>query len=636
MHCRARTETDLAKILGCVVLLSNQKLRFSTVICFGALLLFGRSTIGIVKMQSSIELSFTDITEVYLQELRRGHRISIQTLAKQFPQFRDRIITELPTIVALDSDLGGANAKLPRIPNYELMEEIGRGASGIVFKAKHVSGSVFAIKLVRVDRESATVNRLEREIASLSRLKHPNIVSIESFGVCDDYVYIVTNFIEGITLADLCSPTTSLQSRYWTTELQNNWNLLAAWGHEIASALEYIHQAKVIHRDIKPSNLLIDKTGKCWIIDFGLAKLSQSGMTVSRSRQVAGTPRFMAPEQLRGVVDARGDIYSLGRTLYELASRENRFDDSRATLPSTEQVNPAVPPELAKIIDKASDPHPERRYKTANEMAIVLTRYLSGKSPCDRRRLGKRMTEEEFKATMRRRVRYAIVSGLICFVGTTAFLTIPRFRTEVQNPSTSLLNPNKENKSLQKLAYAIENEDKGFVEIIGEAIKHSVVKQNNGNPDSVAVNAKIDRIVEKVTTEGLKPGELDSLIRDYRSSPLMNANKITALHHPLHNSTLSPEEKMRGHATLELLSKAIVNKRVQTEKADRVLASLFQGEIPRLEQIVSLQIPDQVFVSWLSLVENSFSMEFQSLMSEGKQTGAEWNKIIDNFLQNPM
>ncbi len=233
-------------------------------------------------MRACVDISYTDITEVYLQELRNGNKVNVQSLAKKFPQFADRILHELPLMAALETNLSDREAPLPSIPNYQLLEEIGRGNFGIVFKARHTSGQLAAVKLVRLDRESASIARLDREIESLSRLDHPNIVNVESSGICDDYVYIATNLVEGITLAEILEAKPSLQARYWASMLQSDWNLLATWGQQIASALEYIHEKKIIHRDIKPSNLLIDKSGKCWIIDFGLAKMNEIGMTLTQ------------------------------------------------------------------------------------------------------------------------------------------------------------------------------------------------------------------------------------------------------------------------------------------------------------------------------------------------------------------
>ncbi len=199
------------------------------------------------------------------------------------------------------------------------------------------------------------------------------------------------------------------------------------------------------------------------------------------------------------------------------------------------------------------------------------------------------------------------------------------------NPA-SVIKPQQHNSSLKKLASAIENEESGFVEVIGEAIKHSVVNQSTDQASTDEVTSKIDRIVKKVSTDGLKPGELDTLIKSYRSSPMMNSNKVTALHHPLQCSTLTDSEKLRGHATLELLAKAIVNQQISPDKADRVLASLFQGEIPSLEKIVSLRIPDQVLASWLRLVETSFRDDLQRVVNVKSQSNQHLEGIIDGFL----
>lgn len=587
-------------------------------------------------MQSSLEISYTDITEVYLEEIRLGKRVSVQALAKRFPQYASRILTELPLMDALEQNFGQNRQAVPVIPNYQLIQEIGRGTSGIVYKAKHDSGKIVAIKLVHFDHEFSNLARLDREIESLKRLNHPNIVTIHSYGTSNDFVYIVTNLVEGIPLAELLTPKSSVQARYWVNELNRDWNLLATWGLEIASALEFIHQNKVVHRDIKPSNLLIDKCGKCWIVDFGLAKVSEAGMSVTQSRQIAGTPRFMAPEQLRGVVDVRCDIFSLGRTLLELADVSRDTDSNSMDSTVAAEMNSAIPTELAKIIEKASEPSSERRYQSASEMVAVLTRYLDGKTPCDRRRFGKRMTEQEFKATLRRRVRYTIAGGIVCFLATLSFLAVPKLLPKRDYNSASVINPGEQNKSLKMLATAIESEDSGFVDVIGEALKHSVVHQGDDQAVTDDVTSKIDRIVEKVKTEGLKPGELDSLMKNYRHSPLMNANKIRALHHPLHKSSMRPEEKLRGHTTLELLSKAIVNKRVHPDKADRMLASLFNGNVPTLEQIVSMKIPDQVLESWLKLVESSFSSELKAAVEENSNSNQELRNIIDGFLLQGM
>jgi hypothetical protein len=160
---------------------------------------------------------------------------------------------------------------------------------------------------------------------------------------------------------------------------------VARIGVQVAEALEYSHAQGVLHRDIKPSNLLLDLHGTVWVADFGLAKLvDQSDLT--RTGDVVGTWRYMAPERFRGQSDARSDVYSLGLTLYELlalrpaydaASREELIQQvSHGDPPRPRRVNPEVPRDLETIVLKAIERDPGRRYQTAGELGEDLRRYL--------------------------------------------------------------------------------------------------------------------------------------------------------------------------------------------------------------------------------------------------------------------
>lgn len=578
-------------------------------------------------MRPTLEASYTDITEVYLECLRQGKRVSVEALAKQFPMHASRIRSELPLMAALETNLASQGTEIPQVPGYQTIRELGRGASGMVYLAKHESGKPVAIKLVKFDGQFQHLERLDREVECLKRIQHPNIVAVNDFGVYESYLYIVTTFIEGITLADLKRPESSIESRYWSGELQKDWDHIARWGLEIASALEHIHKHKIIHRDIKPSNLLLDKSGKCWLIDFGLAKVGEYGMTVSRSEQIAGTPRFMAPEQLRGVVNASCDIYSLGRTLFELASTTSDTEKEGA-------LNSSIPPDLTNIINKACETKPELRYQSASELVAVFDRYLDGKSPSDRRRAGKRMSEQEFKAKMRRRVRSVTVAA---FFGCAALITLVfvyGLRTPSDREFTVPLAANgNQDQRAKSLASVIENEESGFVELIGEVVKQSVITQGGDKQAVDEVASKIDRVVQKVTSEGLAPGELDGILVEYRESPLMYSGKARALHNAIHNSTLTSDEKKRGHVTLELFARAIENKRVPSEVAGRMLASLFRGEIPKLESVIAMRIADDSLRAWLKLVETSFGDELRSTSTEGSRANQELSRIIDRFLE---
>ena len=159
---------------------------------------------------------------------------------------------------------------------------------------------------------------------------------------------------------------------------------VATIGLQVADALDYAHQNGILHRDIKPANLLLDTTGVVWILDFGLAKSGDDGLTLTGD--VIGTVRYMAPERFNGQADARSDLYSLGLTLYELCTLRYAFDaNDRAALlkqvatqdpPAPRSIDPRIPRDLETIILKSLDRNPNRRYDTAEEMAEDLRLFL--------------------------------------------------------------------------------------------------------------------------------------------------------------------------------------------------------------------------------------------------------------------
>jgi serine/threonine protein kinase len=159
---------------------------------------------------------------------------------------------------------------------------------------------------------------------------------------------------------------------------------VARIGHQVAEALAYAHDRGVVHRDIKPSNLLLDAAGVVWVTDFGLAKTDEEGLT--RTGDILGTIRYMAPERFRGACDARADIYALGLTLYELALLRPAFE-SPDRLKLIEQVrhqeptrprsiDPRIPRDLETIVLKAIDKDPQRRYSTAAALGEDLQRFV--------------------------------------------------------------------------------------------------------------------------------------------------------------------------------------------------------------------------------------------------------------------
>ena len=177
------------------------------------------------------------------------------------------------------------------------------------------------------------------------------------------------------------------------------WQSVARIGIQVADALEYAHGQGILHRDIKPSNLLLDTQGTVWVTDFGLAKASADGDNLTHTGDIVGTLRYMAPERFQGHSDARGDVYSLGLTLYELLVQKPAFDETdRNKLihlvthqepPRPRKINKAIPRDLETIVLKAIEREPGRRYPTAAALADDLKRFVDDK-PIQARRVSKR------------------------------------------------------------------------------------------------------------------------------------------------------------------------------------------------------------------------------------------------------
>ena len=284
-----------------------------------------------------------------------------------------------------------------QLGDYRLDAVLGRGGSGVVYRATQVSKQrTVAVKVLRADVSSkkSTFERFKREALAASRLHHPNLVRVLYLGHDEGRDYLVMDHVAGPNLRDQLRTCLAVDA---DQELPNGPDLRdprvsAVLVRDLARALEHAHSERVLHRDVKPQNVLLDAQGMAHLTDFGLAKdLELADLTLSG--EVAGTPHYMSPEQARAArdrIDHRTDIYSLGAVLYELLSgRTPSAGDTTAEVIDSilhkpvvplRRRNHDVPAPLALICMQALRRRPERRYQSAGEMADDLDRFLAGES----------------------------------------------------------------------------------------------------------------------------------------------------------------------------------------------------------------------------------------------------------------
>jgi serine/threonine protein kinase/Flp pilus assembly protein TadD len=353
---------------------------------------------------------------------------------------------------------GGGGATPPLLGDYRVLREVGRGGMGVVYEAEQLSlGRRVALKVLPAHSliEPQRLQRFQREAKAAARLHHTNIVPVYGVGEVNGLHYYVMQFIHGLGLdqvlaelrklraapavedaappvRDTASAVSVAQSlltgRFETgapttdgdstppsggssssVQLPGQaagtapshsgreyWRGVARIGVQVGDALAYAHAQGVLHRDVKPSNLLLDARGNVWVTDFGLAK-SADGDDLTRTGDIVGTLRYMAPECFSGKGDLRADVYSLGLTLYELLTLRPAFSgkDRNQLLSQVMHGEPTrprslhrdVPRDLETVVLKAISRDPSHRYATAAELADDLRRFVDDR-PVRARRIG--------------------------------------------------------------------------------------------------------------------------------------------------------------------------------------------------------------------------------------------------------
>ena len=268
---------------------------------------------------------------------------------------------------------------LERIGNCRIVEEVASGGMAVVYRAvQDPLGRTVAIKALKSSAalEENVVTRFEREAKSLALLQHENIIHVYDFHRERGALFIVMEYVQGIDLYDLLEKCGRLP-----------YDVAAIIAMQVARALDYVHYRGIVHRDIKPANVMISRQGGIKVMDFGIARDTSFGDLTEAGTGI-GTPAYMSPEQVLGdKLDARSDIFSLGVMLYQMVTGKKPFveDERRSAMHKirlekhvgARKLNPEIPRELERVIDRCLEKQPRDRWRSAQHMVMALERFLA-------------------------------------------------------------------------------------------------------------------------------------------------------------------------------------------------------------------------------------------------------------------
>ena len=490
--------------------------------------------------------------------------------------------------------------------DYELLEEIGQGGQGVVYRARQKSlNRTVALKVIGLGHwaSEARLQRFRLEAKAAGRLDHPCIVPIHEVGERDGYCYFSMNFIEGGQLDEVVGRE--------PLPIPRAVELIA----KLSRAVHYAHEHGILHRDIKPGNILVDQKGEPHLTDFGLARLLETESTVTRTKEVFGTPSYMAPEQAAGEsrnLTSATDVYGLGAVLYQLLVGHPPFDGGTAyetlrLLLETEPrpprlLNPKIDRDLSTICLKCLEKDPRRRYPSALALAEDLEHWLKHE-PILAKRTG---FFTHGRKWVRRNPSTAVLVTLLVALAMSLSVTVWNHKPAVLIP-----------KSIAVLPFENLSEDSDNTYFA-------------------------DGIQEEILTRLAKIGDLKvisrSSTRDYQGKPrnLADIAKQLGVANILEGSVRKAADRVR--VNVQLIN-AQTNSHLWAETYDRKLTGVFEVESDIAKTIAeSLNAKLTRSERQAIAVRPTANPEAYELYLKGrflwnKRTGADMRKAIDYFNQ---
>ena len=282
------------------------------------------------------------------------------------------------------TDIGAKEIPTIEIPGYEVIDTIGRGGMGTVFKARQKSmDRIVAVKVLHQDlcKDANFINRFVHEARAAGRLSHPNIIHVFDVDKMDSVYYFTMEYVDGGNIKRAIKEKGSIPAPDAGKVIL-----------QAARALSYAHSQGVIHRDVKPENLMLTRDGQVKLADLGIARtFEETDAKGEKASKVYGTPHYMAPEQALGkVVDGRADIYSLGATFYHMLTGRTPFTGASVTevlkahvqeaLPPITEYAPNVPEGICHVCERMMAKKPEKRYQTMDEVVADIEKALKDQS----------------------------------------------------------------------------------------------------------------------------------------------------------------------------------------------------------------------------------------------------------------